>query len=78
MSATIKCGALHVSLSAVEAVYGVFPVGRALAVLVREAWASSSNRKLNRDIPDAIKGQQLVAAGEFDSSAAVREIKRAL
>ena len=37
MSAAIKCGALKVGLSTAEAVYGVFPVGQALAVLARGA-----------------------------------------
>ena len=78
MSAAIKCGTPYVSLSAVEAVYGVFPVGQALAVLARGAWAPSGNRKLNRNIPGAIESQQLAVAGKFDPSAAVREINRAL
>ena len=78
MSAAIKCGALWVSLGVVEAVYRVLPIGQALAVLARGAWAPSSNRKLNRSILGAIEGQQRMAAGEFDPSAAVREINRSL
>ena len=66
------------SLGVVETVYGVFPVGQALAVLARGAWAPSGNRRLNRNIPYVIEGQQLTVAGEFDPSAAVREISRAL
>ena len=58
--------------------YGVFPVGQALAVLARGAWAPSGNRKPNRNILDVIEGQQLTVAGEFDPSAAVCEINRAL
>ena len=77
-SAAIKCGDLRVSLSAVEAVYGVFPFGQALAVLARGAWAPSGNCKLNRSTLDVIESQKLVAAGEFDPKAAVREIGRAL
>ena len=57
MSTAIKCGDLRVSLSVVETVYGVFPVGQALAVLARGAWAPSGNRKLNKNILDAIEGQ---------------------
>ena len=78
MSAAIKCGTLRVGLGVVEAVYGVFPIGQALAVLVRGAWASSGNRRLNRSTLGAIGGQQLMAVGQFDPSAAVREINRAL
>ena len=44
----IKCGALKAGLSVARAVYGVFSVGKAIAVLVREAWARSGNRKLNQ------------------------------
>ena len=63
MSSAMKCGDLRVSLSAVGTMYGVFPVGQALAVLTRGAWAPSGNRKPNRNIPDVIEGQQLMVAG---------------
>ena len=78
MSAAIKCGALKVGLSTFGAVNGVFPVGQALAVLARGAWALSGNRELNRNFLDGIKGQRLMAAGDFDPSAAIREINGAL
>ena len=78
LSATTKCGTLPVSLRIAEALYGVFSVGQALAVLARGAWAPSGNRKPNKSILGIIEGQQLVVVGEFDPSAAVREISRVL
>ena len=78
MSAAVKCGTLKVGLRTVEAVYGVFPVGQPPVVLARGAWAPSGSRKPNKNILDVIEGQQLMVAGEFDPSAAVREINRAL
>ena len=46
--------------------------------MARGAWAPSGNRKLNRDITNAIEGQRLIAGREFDPSAAIHEINRAL
>ena len=66
------------SLSAIETANGVFPVGQAIAVLVRGAWAPFGNRELNRKIVNAVNGQQLMAGGKFDASLAVREINKAL
>ena len=78
MCTAIKCGALQVGLSIVEAVCGAFPVGQALAVLARGAWAPSGNRKPDRNITNVIEGQEPLFVGEFDPSAAVRKINRAL
>ena len=78
MCTAIKGGALKVGLSAVGAVYGVFPVGQAVALLSRGAWAPSGNRMPYRNTINAIEGQRLVVGGEFDQSAAVRRIIRAL
>ena len=41
-------------------------------------WAPSGNRKPNRNLLDVIEDQQLMVAGEFDPSATVCEISRAL
>ena len=78
MCTAIKCGTLKVGLSTVGAVGGVFLIGQGLTVLERGAWAPSGNRKLNRNIINAIGGQRLVVGGDFVPSAAVREINRAL
>ena len=43
----------------------MFPVGQAIAVLARGAWAPSGNRRPNRGITNAIEGQQLVVGGDF-------------
>ena len=74
MCNAIKSVALKVGLSVVGAVCGVFSVGQIIAILARGAWAPSGNRKINRSTINVIEGQQLVVGGEFDPSAAVREI----
>ena len=51
-----KNGAHKVGLSTTEAVYGVIPVGQAIAVLARGAWALSGNCGLNRNTANAIEG----------------------
>ena len=78
MCNAIKSGALKVGFGVVEAVCGVFLVGQALAVLSSGARAPTGNRRPNRNITSAIGGQQFVVGGEFDPSAAVRELNRAL
>ena len=65
-------------LSVIEAVYGVFPVGQAIAVLGCEAWAPSGNHRPNRNTANAIEGKQLMTGRKFDPSATVREINKAL
>ena len=65
-------------LSVAETEYGGFSVGKAIAALARGAWAPSSNLKLNRGIINVTEGQRLLAGGELDPSAAVREVHRAL
>ena len=74
----IKNKALKAGLRAIGAVYGVFPVGQAMAVLARGAWAPSGNRRPNRNTANLIESQKLMVDEKFDPSAAVREISRAL
>ena len=74
MCNAIKFGGLKVGLSTVEAVYGVYTVGQAIAVLARGAWVPSGNR----NTINLIEGQRLVVGGGFNPSAAAHEINRAL
>ena len=57
MCNVIKCGALQVGPSPIDAVYEVSLVGQAIAVLTRGAWAPSGNRRPNRNIAFVIEGQ---------------------
>ena len=74
----ITSGEVQVKLSVIEAVYGVFPYGQAMAVLAGSAFAPAGDHGLSRSILETVRHQSLMVRDEFDPSAAVVTINRAI
>ena len=50
----ITSGEVHVELSAIETLYGIFPYGQAMAVLAASAFAPAGDHDLSRRILDTV------------------------
>ena len=74
----ITSGEVRVELSVVEAVYGVFPFGQAMAVLAAAAFTPTGDHDLSRHILETVRSQGLMVGDEFEPSAAAVAINRAI
>ena len=74
----ITSGEVQVELSVVEAVYGVFPFGQAMAVLAAAAFTPTGDHDLSRHILETVRSQSLMVGDEFEPSAAAVAINRAI
>ena len=74
----ITSGEVQVELSVVEAVYGVFPFGQAMAVLAAAAFTPTGDHDLSRHILETVRSQGLMVGDEFEPSAAAVAINRAI
>ena len=74
----ITSGEVRVELSVVEAVYGVFPFGQAMAVLAGAAFTPTGDHDLSRHILETVRLQNLMVGDEFDPSTAAVAINRAI
>ena len=61
-----------------EAVYGVFPYGQVMAVLVGAAFTPAGDHDLSRSILGTVRHQTFMARDEFGPSAAAVAINRAI
>ena len=69
---------MQVELSAIETPHGIFPFDQAMAILAASAFAPAGDHDLSRRILDTVRYQSPMARGEFDPSAAVVAINKAI
>ena len=74
----ITSGDGEVELSVVETLAGIFPFGQVMALLAASAFAPAGDHDPSRSILDTVRHLSLMARGEFDSSAAVVAINKAI